>query len=468
MSSSPQRKIEYALIEGVGPISAKHLVALPEIEWGLLRQAITDAWRGGKRRQIARCLMCSGGVFIRAKAFRGLRLPMFAHFKGADGNCPWFTGETAAPNALRAGQYHGRQESVAHRLLCEQIASLVGVDPACASVEVARYLPPTENAYGRYPDVLAVFSDGRRIAFEVQLSNTFQTEISDRCLHYEREGVSLIWVLLGAEVQSGDLPQSFRDVILRHRGNAFALDRHAVEVSQERGKLFLTCFLSDDTGGFDSGRLVGVDDLTYPNSGCPYFEDRVTPSLLARGKAIRSPWWAAMGSINGTFTYNDFENDQFVAANDDLCARVPQLRYWQEANFQGRWAFANFVTVLFSALSEAAGRFRNYSSRQDNVVALLNSKIPSEAMLPFAQVMHSILHRTSLSSLLDGTVGTHLHRALDIGEGNFLLETDGAWSAAQLLLPEVFDPSLRLQLATLGELPSWAQSDRAHLAFEFA
>lgn len=466
MAEGPQRKIEHAIIESVGPVSAKQLIAMPETEWGLLRHAITDAWGGKPRRAIAECLMCGGGVFIRSKAFKGLRLPMFAHFKGADVCCPWFTGDTITPDAARADQYQGRQESVAHRLLCNQIAALAERDPTCTSVRIDRYLPPVENEHGRYPDVLATFG-GRQVAFEVQLSNTFQTEISDRCRHYDREGIPLIWVLLGAEVGSRGLSQSFRDVILRHRGNAFVLDQAAVQASMANSRFQLTCYLRNASGAFDEARQIGIENLIFPEHGCPYVEDRVTPELLQPGKDCRAPWWSAMKAGGPDLSYKHLTGPSFLAANDDLCARVPTLRDWQRNWDQGRWMFVCFMTVVFSALSAAAGTFTNYASKQNNVQAMLNSKLSGNDMVPFVQIMHAILHRSALSHLLDGSVGVHLERALANGDGNFVLEADGVWPAVHLLLPELFNPMLRMQLETLGELPGWAMSDRAHLAFSF-
>lgn len=45
MSRRPQRIIEHALLDGVGPFSAAQLLALLDTEWELLRSAITDARR---------------------------------------------------------------------------------------------------------------------------------------------------------------------------------------------------------------------------------------------------------------------------------------------------------------------------------------------------------------------------------------------------------------------------------------
>jgi hypothetical protein len=200
------------------------------------------------------------------------------------------------------------------------------------------------------------YTNGRTVAFEIQLSNTFQTEISDRSLHYRREGVGLIWVLLGHELQSGDLPQSFRDVILRHRDNAFVLDQAAIETSLAARRLMLTCFLRKSDGSFGDERQVAVNDLTFPETGWPYYEDRVTPSLLARGEAVRAPWKVAL-QARTDFSYSELTTPAFIAANSDLCARVPGLALWQHQNLD-RWQFAHFIAVMFSTLRYAAGRSR--------------------------------------------------------------------------------------------------------------
>ncbi|WP_269717181.1 DUF6035 family protein [Caulobacter sp. NIBR2454] len=457
MSKQPKRIIEHALLEGIGPISAERLLGLPETEWGLLRSAITDARRAQPPRHIARCLMCSGAIFIQARAFRGLRLPYFAHFKGGDATCPWHTGETLHPDDARALQYGGAQESAAHRMLCEQIAELAARDDRCISAEVSKYLTPTDNERGRYPDVLILRRNAPKIAVEIQLSNTFQTEVSARCLHYEREGVGLLWVLYGLDMRAHDLPQSFRDVVLRHRGNAFLLDDEAVAESLSRRTLVLKCYLRGPDGSFDAGRLVTLDDLTFPTRGPPYLEDRITPGLLARGEAARAPWRAALRGRSSDFSYADLRGPAFLAANDHLCGSVPSLRQWEAETYQGQWLIANLIAVVFSALSHANGTFRNYASRQDNVQALLNSKLPSENLLPFALIMQEILRRAGTNDLLLGSVGKHLERALALGDGNFVLDYEAPWSAIESLLPELFDPLLRFELETLDALPTWAR-----------
>lgn len=151
MARKPQRIIEATLIEGIGPITARDLLAMPEDSWGLLRGRITDR-RHGKDGLVARCMACEGEVYIRTARLGGTSRPLFAHYSGRDPDCPWHHGRNAMPDDACAAQYQGCQESTFHRLMCEKIAELVALDERHIRHTIAEYLPPTENAHGRYPD----------------------------------------------------------------------------------------------------------------------------------------------------------------------------------------------------------------------------------------------------------------------------------------------------------------------------
>jgi len=198
----PQRIVEAAVVEGIGPVAAHDLVAMPEDSWGLLRDRITDR-RQGNDGLVARCLACDGSVYIRTARRRGVSLPLFAHYSGSDPSCPWYHGRNTAPDDARAAQYQGRQESDFHRLMCEQVAALVALDPRHVRHTVAEYLPPTEAAHGRFPDVYVEWEDFGAFAVEFQMSSTFQTEISARCVkrHPElpplrHEELPPLWVMM--------------------------------------------------------------------------------------------------------------------------------------------------------------------------------------------------------------------------------------------------------------------------------
>lgn len=129
-SQRPSRIVEAAFFEkDIGPVSAAELLAMPEDSWGILRDRLTDYAREKEAGLLARCLMCGGRVFIQSRKHRGKRLPYFVHFKGGDPNCPWYCGMTMKPDDARAAQYQGQQESIAHKLLCEQLDLLARGDP---------------------------------------------------------------------------------------------------------------------------------------------------------------------------------------------------------------------------------------------------------------------------------------------------------------------------------------------------
>src|ERR1700687_3221874 len=98
----PRRIIEAAMIEGVGPVTALELLGMPEDDWGIIRDRITDRASGKADGRVARCMMCEGRVFIQTRVKGGKKLPYFAHYKGGDPNCKWFHGKTMLPDAARA------------------------------------------------------------------------------------------------------------------------------------------------------------------------------------------------------------------------------------------------------------------------------------------------------------------------------------------------------------------------------
>lgn len=241
MTRQPRRIIEEAIFDGLGPLSARELIAMPREGWEHLRAGITDN-RNGKDGLSARCVACGGPVYITTAT----GLPLFAHYQGSDPRCPWYSGKNMHPDDARAAQYHGQQESEMHRRMCELIAELAAMDDRCVSVKVDAYLPPEKNARGRYPDVLVEWRGIGNFAVEYQMSHTFQTEVSQRCIHYDREGIPLLWVL--SSLDPNRVPQPVSDVVHRHRGNAFVLDQAAVAASREQRTLVLSCHMSNGAG----------------------------------------------------------------------------------------------------------------------------------------------------------------------------------------------------------------------------
>ena len=251
--------------------------------------------------------------------------------------------------------------------MCEQVGQLVALDSRYLRHTVAEYLPPSENEYGRFPDIYIEWEDYGPFAVEFQLSRTFQTEISARCKHYEREGIPLIWILFGIEA-AVDLPQSFVDVIRRHRGNAFVLDQAAVAASFEQNTLVLSCYLRNATGGLDPPILVRLDSLTVPRSKLPYHQDRIVKLHIDQIDELRRPWFAA-------------------------------LKQWKD-RYQPLHGLNRPLSLLiaaaFSIVSTANGKAVNYASEQNNISAMLNTYLHNGDFSSYTNILTELIMHTAI------------------------------------------------------------------------
>lgn len=455
----PRRIIAAAMFHGeIGPITAQELVGMPETRWGMLRDRITDYRNQRPAGLLCSCMMCDGPVFIQARKKSGKPLPLFAHFQGNNSSCPWHHGTNKNPDDVRAAQYKGKQESLAHRLLCDRIDAMARMDDRYLSSTVAAYRSPTESEHGRFPDVAIRWRGFPEFVVEVQLSNTFQTEISARCTHYEREGVPLLWVLYGFDPELQGVPQSFIDIIRRHRGNAFVIDQEAITASVERKTIVLKCYLQNSGEGFSASKLVTIDELTFPKIGLPYLDDRITKEILAKIDAARRPCFAFLGGINGLPRWIEKNSPERKALFTSLRSITPNLSIWESTAEQEEEVILRLISAIFSIIATANGKPKNYATQHPNIVAMLNTWLQTRHDIPrYALIFEFLLKRTPLAHLLNQSVGQHIQRAKQKMEGNLCLDGEAEWIITRHLVPEVFNSVIRSELHYLSSLPAWAQ-----------
>lgn len=426
----PRRTVEEVMFEGLGPLTARELLVMSRDGWEYLRAGITDN-RHGKLGLVARCIACNGEVYITTAQGR----PLFAHYQGSDPRCPWYAGKNMHPNDARAAQYRGQQESEAHRRMCDLIAELCGLDERCECTKVDEYRAPTENEYGRYPDVLVNWRVFGQFAVEYQMSHTFQTEVSQRCIHYEREGILLLWVL--SSFDPARVPQAVSDVVHRHRGNAFVLDQAAVAESRRLRTLVLTCFMSNGEG-YDAPVLIRFDALKFPESRRPFVEDRLAKPLLDQIAARRLPYFKALKDW-------DYHSDILPIAELTL--------------FKDRKRVDRLIAAAFSIVAVAAGKPKNYASGHQNIKGMMNTYQETGSLAPYAQLLTTLIENASQRRLLSDTVGTNLKRSINghtSGQVEQLTETSPEWRLLRELLPEALDPFIRQRPKDAGKLPEWA------------
>ena len=144
-----------------------------------------------------------------------------------------------------------------------------------------------------------------------------------------------------------DLPQNFRDVIRRHRGNAFALDHAAIQASRERRTLVLSCYLQSEDGSFEPARQVCIDELTFPNTGLAYFEDRIVEPLLRQCEQAREPWLSVLRNIGCEWTFERTNSQEAAFVLQNIADLHPAILtdHWEGVSF------LKLVAALFPAIN---------------------------------------------------------------------------------------------------------------------
>jgi hypothetical protein len=457
-----QRTIEIADFElPRGPVPIAKLMALPQESWDHLRNEISRRRQVDPSRPLARCRLCRGAVFIRSRFVGDAHHPMFAHYADAPDDCPWHHGPNITPDDARAAQYKGQQESAHHLWMCETIADLIARDSRARSVAIETYRRPEIHARGRFPDVYAEIDGLGQFAIEVQLSKPFAPEIVARQLFYEAEGVNLLWVFAQLDPEP---PQGFRDVIALQRGNAFLFDEAALAASIAANGLRLNCLRDTDGGGWLKPKIVSLDDLDRSGRAV-FLEDRRTERLLAFCRSGRDKWWDAFNAAPPEVDDKAFLDPAFGAAWDSIKGFVPGLVDWKRTLWtaelvKGDQLFGELAAILFSiAHSAAAGSDVLHITRYKNegrLVAMLNSKLSSAFLAPFATVIEAMLEGTKMRERLSRA---SLQQALAQAKAAAPQVQPGhaVWDGVTRLFPEVFDGLKRAELLDLERLPEWAE-----------
>ncbi|WP_206245412.1 competence protein CoiA family protein [Novosphingobium terrae] len=444
-----------------GEVKIEALMGMPREAWDHLRAEINRRRTSEPDRPLARCRLCKQGVYIRSEPARVGHSPLYAHFPGSNEDCPWFDGGSITPDDARAAQYQGHQESAAHRRMCDRIAEILQLDERCGKADVDTYRRPEIHKRGRWPDIYAEVETLGRFTLEVQLSKPFAPEISARHLHYEREGVSLIWIFSELAVP---LPQGFHDVITMQRGNAFLFDATAEEEAVKRSTLVLSCYLEDGKGGFQPPRLVTLDDLNLSAGRSVFLEDCRSQRLLARCKATKAGWWGALMLARKESPDDPYYHEAFKRPWSAVRDHFAYFRENMEDTASGgdgrdRARIASLFGILCSiAHSAAEGKDVLYITKhkaEGRLLAMLNSKLASTIFQPYADLIETFLTRTACRDLLERE---SLRKALGRAKVDSAQASPGhpGWDTMQDIFPEVLDGIVRSELADLGSLPAWA------------
>ncbi|MEO7332097.1 MAG: hypothetical protein ABI193_26210 [Minicystis sp.] len=461
-ASNHQRTILIADFElPRGAVAIEHLMAMPRAAWGHLRSQINLRWQQDRSSPLARCRICEGGVFIRSQATRDGHVPMFAHFPDGSKVCPWYDGGNMRLDDARAAQYQGHQESALHRRLCETIRELAKADRRHVHAAVDTYLRPAIHKRGRWPDVYLEMGMLGRFALEVQLSKPFAPEIAARHLHYDAEGVSLIWIFNTLE---DPMPQGFHDVITMQRGNAFVFDDEAEAVSIKRGTLILKCYFEDGHGRWREPRLVALDDMQTGHGRSAFVEDCRTEFLKAFCKGERSRWWTAFKAARKERPNSPFYSDEFEPPWAALQALVPGLAEWEGEFWKARSDKARVHAAMLYAMlcsvvrSSETGKPTLYITKfagDSAVLSMLNSKLNGADFRHCSDLFAAFLQSSRLADLLERPSLRKIMTAAREADAQ-IGQDHPLWRAMARLFPEVLDGLVRAELDDLDQLPAWS------------
>lgn len=444
-----------------GAVTIETLMAMPRASWEHLRSQINLRRQAEPLKPLARCRLCESSIYIRSQATKDNHLPVFVHFPEGSKECPWYEGKNLKPDDARAAQYQGHQESALHRQLCVTIEQLSKTDTRCTHSAVDTYLRPAIHKRGRWPDIYLEFGELGKFALEVQLSKPFAPEIAARHIHYDNEGVRLVWIF---NILEEPLPQGFHDVITMQRGNAFLFDDDAQAASIERCTLVLKCYLENGKGGWLESRLVTLDDLQSGVGRAAFVEDRRSDLLEASSKKERARWWRAFQQAQQDRPKSPFYSTAFAPAWESLQSRVPELEAWKEEFWASRsdkgqahlaMLFAILCSVAHSADTGTENVYITKYKGEGAVLAMLNSKLSGSDFKHCASLIDSFVRATALADLAERPSLKRMIKEAQETEAQIDNEHP-IWQAMARLFPEVLDGLVRAELDDLGRLPKWA------------
>ncbi len=234
------------------------------------------------------CSVCGAAVQLVSRTDRSF---YFRHMpEEEDRGCPINTKGQHTPDEIKAMQYNGAKESLAHQRLKQIVSDSVRADIRFGEPSVERVWRGMERKAWRKPDVQAVWDD-KRFAFEIQLSTTFLSVIVDRRDFYRAENGHLIWIFQRFDPQR--TRRAEEDIFFNNNSNVFIVDQHTLRRSREAQRLALECWFAvprmiDDHIEDEWQRSeVFIDDLTFdlPRQRVYFFDYEAARNELER-KAI--------------------------------------------------------------------------------------------------------------------------------------------------------------------------------------
>lgn len=187
------------------------------------------------------CQLCGAALLLVRTQHRYFH---FRHHPAIEGlvKCDISTKGELSPAQITAIKYNAQKESQAHIRLKGIIRDSLIADQACDEPQVEKVWKGksvADRATWRKPDVQVVRGE-ERIAFEVQLSTTFLTEIVGRREFYRANGGSMIWVFQSFDPSSTKTAEE--DIFFLNNLNVFIVNERTLARSRAARRMAFDCW----------------------------------------------------------------------------------------------------------------------------------------------------------------------------------------------------------------------------------
>ncbi|WP_315516865.1 DUF6035 family protein [Hoylesella shahii] len=269
-------------VENGKEISAQLFFAQPEAVVFKVRSMLEQAIFLGKPKYV--CKYCGQMVKVSGHKTRRGMATFFSHLRDSE-DCDYKTTSGLTKSQIEIAKYSRCNEGERHNYLKKEIASLLEITSGVSDVKIEHTVKSNHPLLKwRRPDICATYR-GKNVVFELQLSTTFVSVMTERDLFYRLNKTHIIWIFNFDENEKYvDLTNMMvKDVYFNNRLNIFVFDAEAQQHSHELGELVLKCnwilpdntwkFKNGDTSKSLGGKLVKLSDLTFNTAYKPYYVD---------------------------------------------------------------------------------------------------------------------------------------------------------------------------------------------------
>lgn len=297
----------------------------------MLRMALAEALIKDQPAKYI-CPICHIKVYLCCNRLDNRKRFFYKH-QVEDGNCPSITKNPLTKEEIDARKYNGAKESFAHKQMKAIVKASLESDRNFSDIRMEDVWKSKDRAEWRKPDVQALWKGQFRVAFEIQLSTTYQQVIAQRRQFYLKEGGLLCWVFKAFDPSEASLLTQ-DDIFYNNNRNLFLASEETLKQSQEKGEFVLDCrWLESSISGGEKtmhwgGRHAGFGELTIDlKNQRVFFYDSEGAENLASDELLRQQfeiWWT------NRKTYAPYSEKEWGMFREQFAKRKLTLPRWPD------------------------------------------------------------------------------------------------------------------------------------------